>query len=172
MEALEIGPGTHPVDPRWDTMDMVRSPTYLHDVRILPLPVRSNKYDLVYMSHILEHVPWFQTVKLLKEVHRILKPGGAVEIWVPDFQKIVDAYITQKPGDGWFKFNPERDVMTWINGRIFTYGPGEENWHRAVFDAAHLRAKVREAGFSNTARLKKPRGYDHGPINLGVMGRK
>jgi predicted SAM-dependent methyltransferase len=170
MRVLEIGPGTHPVNRQWDTMDIVGNPTYRHDVRILPLPIRSQKYDLVYMSHILEHVPWFQTVDLLKEVHRILKGDGTVEIWVPDFKKIVDAYICRKPGDGWRKFNPDRDFMTWINGRLFTYGPGEENWHRAAFDESFLREQLKKAGFRHTAPLKKPRGYDHGMINLGVVG--
>ena len=73
-------------------MDMVGTHTYLHDVRILPLPIKSHTYDLVYMSHILEHIPWFQTVDFLKEIHRILKGDGTVEIWVPDFEKIVEAF--------------------------------------------------------------------------------
>lgn len=172
MEALEIGPGRHPVNPKWDLMDMVRRPnlTYQHDIRKFPWPVPGGKYDLVYMSHILEHIPWFQTIDALKEVYRILKHGGEVEIWVPDFKKIVDAYIRQRPGDSWFKFNPDRDFMTWINGRLFTYGPGEENWHRACFDESYLRERLKKAGFRHTARLKKPRGYDHGMINLGVIG--
>ena len=170
MRALEIGPGSYPVSKQWDTLDILGTPTYRHDVRILPLPVKEHIYDLVYMSHILEHVPWFQTVDLLKEIHRILKGDGTVEIWVPDFKKIVDAYKCQKPGDSWFKFNPDKDFMTWINGRLFTYGPGEENWHRATFDESYLRKCLKLAGFRHTARLKSPRGYDHGMINLGIVG--
>ena len=172
MYALEIGPGTHPTNREWHTMDMVGSPTIRHDVRILPLPLASDSYDLIYMSHILEHIPWFQTVDFLKEIHRVLRPNGITEIWVPDFGKIVQAYLTKKPGDTWFKFNPGKDAMTWINGRIFTYGPGEENWHRAVFDFDSLKGVLLSAGFKSTARLKRPRGYDHGAINLGVAGSK
>jgi predicted SAM-dependent methyltransferase len=124
------------------------------------------------MSHILEHVPWFDTVATLREVLRILKPGGEVEIWVPDFAKIAKAYLEKRPGDTWFKFNPKKDYMTWINGRTFTYGPGDENWHRAVFDEAFLKRQLREAGFCYTKRLVRPRGYDHGAINLGVAATK
>lgn len=174
MRALEIGPGNHPVDPTWTIMDMVKRPhvDIIHDVRICPLPVGDNQYDLVYMSHILEHVPWFNTVEILKEVHRILKPGGTVEIWVPDFEKIVKAYTARKPGDTWFKFNPDKNFMTWINGRIFTYGPGDENWHRAVFDYEYLTRCLEQAGYRQPKRLLKPRGYDHGAINLGVTAIK
>lgn len=174
MRALEIGPGRHPVDKSWDIMDMVDRPwvTHKHDVRKLPLPIEDNTYDLIYMSHILEHVPWFQTVDLLKELHRIMKTTGTVEIWVPDFSVIVDSYIKGRCGDKWMKFNREKDFMTWINGRLFTYGPGEENWHRATFDKAYLVRQLKLAGFRHCVRLKKPRGYDHGAINLGVAAVK
>jgi len=174
MKALEIGPGSHPVDRSWTMVDMVVYPyvDLIHDVRIFPWPLADNKYNLVYMSHILEHIPWNRTLDALQEVHRILKTGGTVEIWVPDFEKIVSAYVARKSGDSWRRDNPKNDFMTWINGRIFTYGPGEENWHRAIFDERYLRQQLRVAGFRNTQRLTKPRGYDHGAINLGVAAVK
>ena len=176
MRALEIGPGEKPVDKSWDTMDMVDRPnlTIKHDVRNLPLPIKEETYDLVYMSHILEHIPWTQTIAALQEIRRILVPGGSVEIWVPDLAKLVQAYREGHTGGcGWRKFNPENDYVTWLNGRLFTYGPEEENWHRAVFDAAYLKRQLRRAGFDKTVNLlKKPRGYDHGWINLGMAAFK
>lgn len=174
MRALEIGPGTHPVDKSWDIMDMVDRPwvNYSHDVRKLPLPLESDQYDLVYLSHILEHIPWFQTVDFLKEIWRILKVGGTVEIWVPDLAKLVDCYLKRKIGDRWLKHNKAKDPTTWFNGRLFTYGPGEENWHRAAFDKPYLERQLKLAGFKHTDLLKKPRGYDHGFINLGMAAVK
>ncbi len=174
MKALEIGPGMHPVDKSWDIVDMVRRPwvNTVHDVRKLPLPLPGNTYDLVYMSHILEHIPWFQTVDFLKEIRRILKGEGTVEIWVPDLAKLVDCYLKRKIGDTWFKHNKEKDPTTWFNGRLFTYGPGEENWHRAAFDKEYLERQLKLAGFRHTDILTKPRGYDHGFINLGMAAVK
>ena len=172
MRALEIGPGLNPVDKDWETMDMVGTPTHLHDVRKLPLPLETGKYDLVYMSHILEHVPWFQTVDFLKEILRSLKHGGTVEVWVPDLRYLVRCYMENKIGDSWLKFNKEKDPVTWFNGRLFTYGPGEENWHRAAFDQPYLIKQLKRAGFRHCTNLKKPRGYDHGKINLGIAAVK
>ena len=176
MRALEIGPGKDPVSKDWDLLDMVDRPnlTYKHDLRKLPLPIENNTYDLVYMSHILEHIPWTKTIETLEEIRRILKPGGTVEIWVPDLAKLVGAYLNPErvKMDGWYKFNEEKDPVRWFNGRLFTYGPGEENWHRAAFDEPYLRRCLKKAGFKNQTKLESPRGYDHGWINLGIRGEK
>lgn len=173
---LEIGPGKNPVDRRWDTMDMVNRPnlTYKHDVRQFPFPIASNKYDLVYMSHILEHVPWMYTDNVLSEVYRILRPKGKIEVWVPDLKKLVAGYLNPSliKNDGWYRFNPGQDPVRWFNGRLFTYGPGPENWHRAAFDEEYLHRCLNKASFTGCHRLAKPRGYDHGWINLGMMGTK
>lgn len=176
LRALEIGPGKNPVNRSWHLMDMVNRPnlTYKHDVRDTPFPVPANHYDLVYMSHVLEHVPWFKTDEVLSEIYRITKPRGKVEIWVPDLKKLIEGYLNPDriKNDGWYKFNPDRDPVRWFNGRMFTYGPGDENWHRAVFDEEYLHRCLRKAGFRDCHRLAKPRGYDHGWINLGMMGVK
>ena len=126
------------------------------------------------MSHILEHIPWTQTVAALREMRRILAPGGALEIWVPDLEKLVKAYLAKDTGGcKWRKFNKEADPVTWFNGRLFTYGPEAENWHRAAFDAPYLKRQLRRAGFNQAInRLQKPRGYDHGWINLGMVAYK
>lgn len=45
------------------------------------LPFASNTFDLVIANHVLEHVPnWFES---FKELARVVKPGGRVEVWIP-----------------------------------------------------------------------------------------
>ena len=51
------------------------------DVRHIALP--NNSQDLVICSEVLEHVPNFE--KVLKECHRILKPGAVLLISVPTY---------------------------------------------------------------------------------------
>ena len=171
MKHLEIGPGDYPVDRQWDLLDVKRAPGI--DVVARwgdeKLPVADRLYDLVYASHVLEHIPWFKTARALREVFRILKPGGVLEVWVPDFDKILEAYGAGRCGDDWRKHNPRSDPWLWFNGRLFTYGPAP-NWHRAVFDARSLRSRLKQAGFGNVHKLTEPRGYDHGVINLGMRG--
>ena len=165
-KVLEIGAGKVPVNTDWDIMDIVPHSyvNYVHDICQLPLPLESATYDLIYMSHILEVVPWEQTIDFLKEVRRALKSGGIVEVWVTDFEKLVSCYMKRRAGDTWWRSNPKRDPLIWLNGRVFSY----EYHQRTVFDRRYLKQCLHEAGFRYTDTLDKPRGYDHGYINLGL----
>ena len=177
VKNLEIGPGKRKLGPQWVTMDCIMRPgvvDIVHDLRSLPLPFKSGTFGLVYLSHVLEHVEWTKTHQTLVELHRILRPDGVIEIWVPDISKIVAAYVDHDliKNDGWWKFNDERDPMKWFNGRMFTYGPGDENFHRAAFNTSYLRGCLLKAGFKDVTLINKPRGADHGWINLGMKGTK
>jgi SAM-dependent methyltransferase len=55
--------------------------TYVCDLTHIPVP--DNKYDLVLLTQVLEHVPEPRLV--LQELHRILKPGGALWLSAPLF---------------------------------------------------------------------------------------
>ena len=47
------------------------------------IPVEENRYDLVLCTQVLEHVPWPREV--LRELNRVLKPGGKLWISAPLF---------------------------------------------------------------------------------------
>ena len=158
---------------------------YVADVsKRLPFPDAT--YDLVYASHILEHVPWYQLDRAVREWVRIIKRGGALEIWVPDGVKIAKAFVDaggegldKLHEDGWWRLNAERDPCNWAAGRIFTYGDGtgahhHPNWHRALLSARFLRMLLKRAGLWHIQRMdrSKVRGHDHGWINLGMKGIK
>jgi SAM-dependent methyltransferase len=54
----------------------------VHDICKLPLPFADNQFDEILCNDILEHVEY---TPVLKDLHRILAPGGAVHIRVPHF---------------------------------------------------------------------------------------
>ena len=156
--------------PGVETLDVVPGADHCARWGAEPLPFADASFADVYASHVLEHVPWFQTQDALREVRRILAPGGRFEVWVPDFRHIVACYLAGRCGDTWRRSNPTSNPMLWANGRIFTYGPGEENWHRAVFDEAYLTHCLAEAGFSAVEITReRRRGVGHGPIDLGAV---
>lgn len=49
---------------------------------ICEYPAEDDNFDVIYFNHVLEHIP--DDVAALREVHRILKPGGLVILGVPN----------------------------------------------------------------------------------------
>ncbi len=64
----------------YKTADLFRADVDMKaDITNLPLP--DNSYDVVFASHVLEHVP--DDRKAVSEIHRILRPGGIAILPVP-----------------------------------------------------------------------------------------
>jgi len=49
---------------------------------------RDEMFDVIYNSHVLEHVPQARIARTLTGLHRILKPGGQLMISVPDLETL------------------------------------------------------------------------------------
>ena len=174
IRRLEIGPGQAPL-AGFETLDMTGDATFRacwgEDRLTERVPVAA--FDEIYASHVLEHVPWNATQRALADVYQLLKPGGRFEVWVPDFEYIIECYLRRTCGDDWRRDNPTGDPMQWVNGRLFTWGPGENNRHRACFDYRHLANCLRQVGFAEIERIsRRTRGTSHGPIDLGVRCRR
>ena len=183
---LEIGSGAKRIQG-FETLDINpgKNVDYVLDCT-KRLPFEDETFELIYASHVLEHVPWYMLRETLDEWVRILKRGGRLELWVPDGLKICKAFVDAELNendythlDGWYKFNPEKDPCLWAAGRIFTYGDGSgdsksSNWHRALFSPRYLTLLMERAGLESIEKLNKDdvRGYDHGWINLGLIGTK
>ena len=57
-------------------------PDVVHDLNVFPYPWDDNSVDAIEMFHVLEHLEdWWGA---LGECARILRPGGSIEIRVPD----------------------------------------------------------------------------------------
>jgi len=183
---LEIGPGKERIHG-FETLNIVSGEhvDYIADAaKRLPFP--EDTFEIIYASHILEHVPWYMAQDVLTEWVRVLAPNGHLEICVPDGVKICKAFVDAEvngispfENDPWYRLNEEKDPCKWASGRLFTWGdgtgdPSHPNWHRAVFSERYLRLLLGNAGLSNISRLDRAeiRGYDHGWINLGMKGTK
>lgn len=174
---LEIGVGDCPLGDGWLSVDAGERGDFPGVVWGRDrLPFDDCKFDVVYASHVIEHVPWHDVGAALREALRVLCHGGTLEVWTVDFSKLVEAYRKGEPLDPWRAggLNNSDDVMPWICSRLFAYDKhGDEwNWHKSIFDERHLAACMIQAGFKKVGRLRKPRGYDHGIINLGMAGTK
>src|SRR4029079_2127281 len=55
----------------------------IHDLRQFPYPFADNEFDLVYASHVVEHIP--DVIGFVTELHRIAKPGGRIRFITPHY---------------------------------------------------------------------------------------
>jgi SAM-dependent methyltransferase len=60
-------------------------PDVVHDLNIFPYPFADASFERIEASHVLEHLdkPFF----VMKELHRLLTPGGTLLIKVPHFSR-------------------------------------------------------------------------------------
>jgi SAM-dependent methyltransferase len=116
----------------------------LTNANIYALPYADNTFDAVILSEILEHVD--QDVDGLKEVLRVLKPGGVVAITVPN---------ANYP----FWWDPINRTLETLLGRHISSGPLAGIWanHVRLYTREHLRASVLAAGFV----VEEERAFTH-----------
>lgn len=194
MRNLEIGPGKHRIE-NFETYNLGPSekteggmPDHVGDARSLPFD--NNTFDIVYSSHCIEHIPWYQLEETIKEWIRVVKPGGKIEIWTVNSYKIAKALVEWEETGNWNgpnlgKWKPGGKEANWINnnpvlfsgGRIMSYprsGEYDSNLHRSILTPKFLKEQFLKNNLKSVRDMDRNevRGYDHGWINMGVCGTK
>jgi SAM-dependent methyltransferase len=80
---LDIGCGKHKAVPEAIGLDVVKleGVDVVHDLNKFPYPFKAASFDEIYAFMVLEHVE--DLVKVMQELHRILKPEGLLHVKVP-----------------------------------------------------------------------------------------
>jgi SAM-dependent methyltransferase len=113
------------------------------------IPVASGAVEVIYSSHMVEHLDKAGSVKFLAEARRVLKPGGILRVVVPDIRKIVESYISIGDADCFIESTllcvPAPSGML---RRITTalVGPRHHQW---MYDGASLCKLLGSNGFSD-----------------------
>lgn len=107
-------------------------------------PFPDGYFDAAILSEILEHVD--DDVRGLREVYRVLKPGGVIAITVPN---------ANYP----FWWDPINKTLESVLGRHIQNGPLAGIWanHVRLYTADRLRQAVEEAGFA----VEEERAFTH-----------
>ena len=124
------------------------------------LPFADGSVRCIYASHVLEHFFFrFEALPLLKEMHRVLEPGGVVRLVVPDIGAFMQAWAQ---GDAAF-FAAQDVVWPWARGckthleRFLEYA-GANGYdlgfegHKYGYDYPTLAQLLADAGFTAIER--------------------
>jgi predicted SAM-dependent methyltransferase len=112
------------------------------------LPIATDSLDYVFSMHALQEVPLLDLVPVLRELHRVLMPGGALRLCLPDAEKGIRAYI-QKDRD-YFQV-PDQDARS-LGGKFVTH----MLWYghsRVLFTPDFIEELLEEAGFARVAHV-------------------
>jgi predicted SAM-dependent methyltransferase len=93
MMRANLGCGNQ-ICPGWINIDIVRTgPSVVaHDLSTgIPLPNAS--CEVVYHSHVLEHLKRPDAQFFMRECFRVLKPGGIIRVAVPDLEQVCRQYL-------------------------------------------------------------------------------
>jgi SAM-dependent methyltransferase len=95
---LDIGAGDYSSDDSFTSIDAYTDADIKAFMWDIPLPDAC--VDVIFSSNALEHVSKFDVVPTLREWHRILKPGGKLQIIVPDLEWAVQFWLALQ-GTSW-----------------------------------------------------------------------
>ena len=109
-----------------------------HGTEIFPLAVEDGSVDEIRASHVLEHFPTAQVSDVVQHWAAKLKPGGVLQIAVPDFAYIAQAYV-------------EGQNLP-IEGYTMGGQTDENDFHKALFDDHTLTDLFRGAGLTDIGR--------------------
>lgn len=131
------------------------------NVDVLPLPhihyVRNisdlsmfpdNTADMVYASHVFEHIPRKNLVSTLNEWKRILKRGATLRLSVPDFDSLVAVYLT------------EGKRIEMVQDNILGQDPPYDN-HYTLWNMETMNTVLCRAGFTNVRRWDPDTAKNH-----------
>jgi len=117
------------------------------------LPLEDETVDVVYSSHMLEHLTPSDAKRFLAEARRVLIPGGTIRIVVPDLRRLVQRY--QASGDANELVRStllSSDEPRTLAGLARNLLVGVRH-HRWMYDARSLKALLADTSFQNPVEL-------------------
>ena len=135
--------------PGWVNVDgyHVNGISYVMDLRCA-LPLADNSTQFIFTEHVLEHLDYERDITfVLSEFHRVLKPGGAVRIIVPDLEKYCRAYVDNDRD--WFLATQAGPPGAYVVNSIFM-----DHFHKFIYDFATMANCLKKAGFKDIVQTQ------------------
>jgi len=116
------------------------------------LPLGDCTVDVLYSSHMLEHLDRTEARRFLKDALRVLKPGGVIRLAVPDLGKKIGEYLEHGDADKFLAGTLmciDRPKTLVQRLRFVVAGPRHHQW---MYDERSLTKLLTDCGFIEAAR--------------------
>lgn len=124
-----------------------------HDL-VKGIPAADNSLEVVYHSHMLEHLSYAEGIEFIAACYRVLQPGGVLRVLVPDLETWSRNYVN---GNDFF-FEEYRRVgladdkaLYPTRGSIFM-GMLHNHGHKMGWDFDTLKSVLERSGFHKIRR--------------------
>ncbi|MDD2768313.1 MAG: methyltransferase domain-containing protein [Methylococcus sp.] len=136
------------------------------------IPVKDGSVDILYSSHMLEHLDRVEASSFLQEAFRVLAPGGIIRLAVPDLGKKISAYNEGQDADEFvgslhMSISKPRRVADRL--KLLIVGPRHHHW---MYDHSSLCNALRNHGFANPAALVAGETLISDPEQLNLRERE
>lgn len=142
---------------------------YGNAVKGLPLP--SGSVEILYSSHVLEHLDRGEAELFIQEAMRLLCSGGIIRLVVPDLKKLVDRYLqsgdTNTFIEGTYLCAPHPKAF-WEKLRFLLVGNRHHHW---MYDGNSLCALLEYHGFVDVKILSPGKTMITDPGELDLIER-
>lgn len=123
------------------------------------LPFEDQSIEGIFTEHCLEHFSLPVAFEILKDLRRVLKPGGTLRIVVPDAEIYLRTYLAQLGGDKNAKFPfQDQEVFNGVTSpvlsvnRVFYQDRDSSSGHQFIYDFNLMEKLLKKVGFSSVNR--------------------
>jgi predicted SAM-dependent methyltransferase len=118
-----------------------------------------NSASAIFSEHCLEHITRDECRRVLKELFRILEPGGVVRIIVPDAELYIQCYNEwRKKGDVTLPYASSASSASGYTPLMALNRVFREHGHRYCYDFHDIKQLLVEQGFRSIARASYLKG--------------
>jgi len=115
---------------------------------------RDDCVDHIFNHAVLEHIPPWDTARTLREWNRVLKPGGTIQIEVPDLERIFQDWLVHKT------LGEQEAIDNIYGGNKAPNKVYSRQDHLTGFTYDRLTRMMSECSFTGFKRLEHPK-YHH-----------
>ena len=111
------------------------------------LPCEDDSVNLLYASHVLEHLPLKQFRTALAECRRILKDGGVYRLVVPNLKYYIDQYLASTSSTKSIDFCLATGMGTESFANLLNRARGDS--HHIMYDLETMMNELQTSGFAS-----------------------